>query len=97
MLKSGASRVTVILESCGAVKKALRPQEVIAGGSNFPYLENRILNKSYYQVCKRDKQDIRGKSKRFTCTEKRFVKNKPEPEYRHARREKEKGKKAKRG
>ena len=25
----------------------------------FSYLENRILNKSYYQVCKRDKQDIR--------------------------------------
>ena len=30
-----------------------------------PYLENRILNKSYYQVCKRDKQDIRGKSEKI--------------------------------
>ena len=62
-----------------AVKKALRRQEVIAQGSSFPYLENRILNKSYYQVCKRDKQDIRGKSKRFTCTEKRFVKTNRNP------------------
>ena len=33
--------------------------EVIDAVNYFPYLENRILNKSYYQVCKRDKQDIR--------------------------------------
>ena len=37
---------------CEQILKLLR-------SNYFSYLENRILNKSYYQVCKRDKQDIR--------------------------------------